>query len=396
VSHLFKRYSNRILGSVSEINKVTEEAVIGQKVIKSFTGEETEISRFLIGNSQNKKSNIKVFITNAGSSLAIQVIAGMAIALVVYFAINHTDISPGKFMAFLSALLYLNTPLKRLLNVNEALQLGVASAASIFAVLDETEEANTGSKIPNKELINFQFENVNFTYGETEKSVLTDISFNLPQGKTVALVGSSGSGKSTVAALVPRFYDVRSGSIKLNNVDIQEYELKHYRDLIAYVSQEIFLFNDTIANNIAYPLAAETCMEAVINAAEAAHVLEFVDNMKDGLDTFVGDRGVLLSGGQRQRIAIARAIMKNAPILILDEATSALDTESERLVQDALAKLMQGRTSLVIAHRLSTIEMADEILVFHQGEIIERGNHQELLNLGGQYSRLQQLQAGLS
>jgi len=394
VSYLFKRYSERMLGTVSQINKITEETVIGHKVIKTYQGAKTEAAKFSLANSDNRKNNIKIFLTNAGSSLVVQLIAGFAIAAVLYFAIHHTNISSGKFMAFFGALMYMNTPLKRLLKVNETIQLGVASAETIFAVLDNEAELDNGEQLVDDNSTHLEFREVDFSYTNTEDKVLSKISFSANNGKMIALVGSSGSGKSTVASLIPRFYDVSHGSIVLNGIDIRDYQLNEYRQLISFVSQDVFLFNDTIANNIAYPLQASECMDSVQAAAKAAHVLEFTDGLKQGLETVVGDRGVLLSGGQRQRIAIARAIMKNAPMLILDEATSALDTESERLVQDALNHLMQDRTSIVIAHRLSTIEMADEILVFDRGNIIERGSHQELIQMRGQYYKLQQLQSG--
>jgi len=393
VSKLFNRYSNRILGSVSDITQTTEEAVIGHKVVKAFGGQELEKQKFARSNDLNFNGNIKVLLTKAGSNVLIQFIAGIAVGVVVYFAASHTTLSTGAFMSFLSALLLINTPIKKLLNINEVIQMGIASAGSIFEVLDVESEKDEGELTNLPEKHDLEFKNVSFSYtGATEK-VISNLSFSLPTGKMLALVGSSGSGKSTVASLLPRYYDIQEGSILLSGKDVRDYSLNALRQSIAYVGQDIFLFNDSIANNIAYAFAGEYTREDVINAAEAAHVMEFVSHMPEGLDTQVGDRGVLLSGGQRQRIAIARAVMKKAPILILDEAMSALDTESERLVQEALQKLMLNCTTLVIAHRLSTIEMADEILVMQQGEVIERGTHQSLLAKNGQYAKLQQLQA---
>ena len=392
VSKLFNRYSKRILGSVSDITQASEEVIIGHKVVKAFGGQEVENTKFSKSNQLNFNGNIKVLLTKASSNVLIQLVAGVAVALIVYFAAFHTNLSPGEFTSFLTALLLINTPIKKLLNINEVVQMGVASAGSIFEVLDQDDETDSGeiSTLPNS--LNLEFSKVSFSYVGKAEAVVKDVSFTLPTGNMLALVGSSGSGKSTVASLLPRFYDVSSGSIKIAEHDIRSYKLNTLRQMIAYVGQDIFLFNDSIANNIAYAYDGEYTRDDVIKAATAAHVMEFVETMPDGLDTQVGDRGVLLSGGQRQRIAIARAIMKNAPILVLDEATSALDTESERLVQDALQKLMRGRTTLVIAHRLSTIEMADEILVMDHGQIIERGTHQSLLSQGGQYAKLQQLQ----
>ena len=392
VSKLFNRYSKRILGSVSDITQASEEVVIGHKVVKAFGGQKIENEKFSKSNKLNFNGNLKVLLTKASSNVLIQLVAGVAVALIVYFAAYHTDLTPGEFSSFLSALLLINTPIKKLLNINEVIQMGVASAGSIFEVLDQDNELDTGNIENFPDNLNLEFSNVNFSYLGKDESVVKDVSFNVPKGNMLALVGSSGSGKSTVASLLPRFYDVSAGAIKIAGEDIRNYKLNCLRRMIAYVGQDIFLFNDSIANNIAYAYKGDYTREDVIKAAEAAHVMEFIEGMPEGLDTQVGDRGVLLSGGQRQRIAIARAIMKNAPILVLDEAMSALDTESERLVQEALQKLMQDRTTLVIAHRLSTIEMADEILVMEQGKVIERGTHQSLLSENGQYAKLQQLQ----
>ena len=393
VSKLFNRYSKRILGSVSDITQITEEAIIGHKVVKVFNGQEIENSKFANSNEQNFNGNMKVLLTKAASNILIQLVAGTAVALVVYFAAWHTNLTTGEFTSFLTALILINTPIKKLLNINEVIQMGVASAGSIFEVFDSNAEVDNGTivNIPSNPTLSFN--DVSFTYPGKEEQVISNLDFSLPAGRMLAFVGSSGSGKSTIASLLPRFYDVQSGSIHLADKDIREYKLETLRSLISYVGQDIFLFNDTIANNIAYAYDGDYTREEVIKAAEAAHVMEFIEGMPEGLDTMVGDRGILLSGGQRQRIAIARAIMKDAPILVLDEATSALDTESERLVQNQLEGLMQGRTTLVIAHRLSTIEMADEIIVMEQGKVIERGNHQSLLSQNGQYAKLQQMQS---
>ncbi len=393
VSKLFNRYSKRILGSVSDITQTTEEVIIGHKVVKAFNGQAIENSKFGISNDQNFNGNMKVLLTKAASNILIQLVAGTAVALVVYFAAWHTNLTTGEFTSFLTALILINTPIKKLLNINEVIQMGVASAGSIFEVFDSSAETDQGTITTVPTDTSLTFTEVCFAYPGKDEQVISKLDFSLPKGKMLAFVGSSGSGKSTVASLLPRFYDVQSGSIKLAGKDIREYKLETLRRVISYVGQDIFLFNDTIANNIAYAYDGDYSREDVIKAAEAAHVMEFIEGMPNGLDTQVGDRGVLLSGGQRQRIAIARAIMKNAPILVLDEATSALDTESERLVQNELQRLMQECTTLVIAHRLSTIEMADEILVMEQGKVIERGTHQSLLSVNGQYAKLQQLQS---
>ncbi|MBT8140750.1 MAG: lipid A export permease/ATP-binding protein MsbA [Gammaproteobacteria bacterium] len=394
VSKLFKRYSERILDSVSDITQISEESIIGHKVVKAYSGQAQAQQDFKQSNLKNYLGNMKVLLTRSSSNLLVQLVAGVAVGLIIYFASRHTDLQTGEFMAFLTALLMINTPIKKLLNVNEVIQMGLASAASVFEVLDEAGEIDEGTRELQTDNLQLSFHDVSFSYVGKAEPVLMHLNFTLEKGKMLALVGSSGSGKSTIASLIPRFYDVSSGFVLLNGHDIREYALHDLRRSIAYVGQDVFLFNDTIANNIAYACSHEYSEKDIIAAAQAAHVMEFVNELPEGLDTMVGDRGVLLSGGQRQRIAIARAIMKNAPILILDEATSALDTESERLVQDALQQLMQGRTTLVIAHRLSTVEMANEILVMENGQVIEQGDHKSLLARNGQYAKLQQLQTG--
>jgi len=283
-------------------------------------------------------------------------------------------------------------PVRRITNVNATLQRGVAAADSLFNVIDENDERDTGRFEKERVTGDVLFDHINFAYGDEEGPVINDLRVEVPAGSTLAIVGHSGSGKSTLVSLLPRFYEVESGEILLDGISLREYTLASLRNNISVVSQDVVLFNDTIRANLAYGLLESHSEEALLQAAEAAHVLEFVNELPDGLETVVGDRGVLLSGGQRQRIAIGRALLKNAPVLILDEATSALDTQSERRIQDALNNLMQDRTTLVIAHRLSTVEGADKIIVLDAGRVVEAGTHAELLALGGHYASLYRMQ----
>jgi subfamily B ATP-binding cassette protein MsbA len=283
-------------------------------------------------------------------------------------------------------------PLRRITNVNATLQRGIAAGDSLFEIIDTPDEIDSGTYRAENVAGAVEFRNIKFSYGNVESQILNDVSLKIEAGKSLAIVGHSGSGKSTLVSLLPRFYDVNSGEILLDNVPIGDYALDNLRENISLVSQDIVLFNDTIANNLAYGQLRDKSRTELLSAAEAAHVLEFVEDLPDGLDTVVGDRGVLLSGGQRQRIAIGRALLKNAPVLILDEATSSLDTKSERRIQEALSTLMENRTTLVIAHRLSTIENADQIVVLDQGRIVEFGSHDELLKKDGHYADLHRLQ----
>jgi subfamily B ATP-binding cassette protein MsbA len=339
---------------------------------------------------------MKLTAAKGGSTPVIQFIAALGLAGVVYVATMDAGdeklITVGDFGSFLSAMLLMMTPLKRLTNVNAPLQQGIAAGQSIFELLDEPVEDEGGDLRVERAEGHVSFQDVHFVYQADKGPVLRRIDLEVPAGQRLAVVGRSGSGKTTLVSLLPRFYDPTAGRILLDGQDIRDYRLVDLRRQISLVSQDVKLFNDTIYNNIAYGAAADSPPSAVAAAADAAHVTEFVDRLPDGPETIVGDRGVLLSGGQRQRIAIARAILKDAPILILDEATSALDSEAERHIQAALATLMAGRTTLVIAHRLSTIESADRIVVMDQGRIVESGDHESLLAQGGQYAALHRMQ----
>jgi subfamily B ATP-binding cassette protein MsbA len=391
----FRRYSSRIQDSVGEVTQVTEEIVRGNWVVKAFGGYDYERRRLNDIDGRNKKQNLKLIRARALGVAVTQVIFGFGIALVIYVASYESldgNLTPGQFISFFSAMMLMLQPVRRITNVNATLQRGVAAADSLFSIIDEPDEVDSGTVEKNPAEGNVEFRNVCFSYGDDSGLVLKDISVKVDTGKTLAIVGHSGSGKSTLISLLPRFYDVDSGDILLDGTPIRDYTLTNLRDNISLVSQDVVLFNDTIANNLAYGQLRQYSHAKLLQAAEAAYVLDFANDLPHGLNTMVGDRGVLLSGGQRQRIAIGRALLKNAPVLILDEATSSLDTGSERRIQDALNQLMKNRTTLVIAHRLSTVEKADRIIVLDAGGIIESGAHSELLAANGHYAALYRMQ----
>ncbi len=391
----FRRYSKRIQDSVGEVAQVSDEVLNANRIVKIFGGHDYEYERLSDIDKRNRQQHVKlIYIKSFGTALT-QVVFGVGVAFVIYVASGMSIdgfLSAGQFMSFFGAMMLLLQPLRRIMNVNATLQRGLAGGQSLFNVIDEPDEVNSGVIVKERVEGKIEFRDVSFSYDDDKMQVLDGVSCTIGAGKTLAIVGHSGSGKSTLVSLLPRFYDLHNGSILLDDVPVQDYELLNLRSNISLVTQDVVLFNDTIANNLAYGQLRSCSESEVLQAAEAAHIVDFVKDMPDGLDTVVGDRGILLSGGQRQRIAIGRALLKNAPVLILDEATSSLDTQSERRIQDALDALMKNRTTLVIAHRLSTVENADHIIVLDKGRITESGTHKSLLELNGTYANLYRMQ----
>jgi ATP-binding cassette, subfamily B, bacterial MsbA len=390
----FRRYSKRIQNSMGDITRVAKEAIDAHRLIKIFNAEDHQTERFEEANELNRASNMKLARAKSLSNPVVGCIASIALAGVLYVAIRlvfANDMRVDQFWAFLTALMLIPSSLRSLVNIGGPLQQGVAAGQSVFELLDKPTEGSGGTRAIARARGEIEFRNVSFQYANDKGGVLHDVNFRVRPGETVAIVGRSGSGKTTLVGLVPRFYDVQQGSVLLDGVDVREYRLTDLRSQVSLVSQEVVLFNDTIRNNIAFNALDKTTAQ-VEDAARAANVMEFVVQQPQGFDTVLSDRGQNLSGGQRQRISIARALLKDAPVLILDEATAALDNESERRVQQELAVLMQGRTTLVIAHRLSTVEGADRIIVLDQGSIAEMGTHQELIARGGLYAALHGMQ----
>lgn len=396
VSKRVRGVSTRIQDSMGSVTHAAEEAIEGQKVIKAFGGQPFETQRFEGVLQRNRRQEMKLIATSAFSVPMVQIIGSIALAVTIYLATRNpqdalqTSITPGAFAAMMTAMIALLKPIKEFTKLNNNIQKGIAGAASIFEFLDTPPEKDSGTEKLAYPCGNVAYRNVSFNYGTTDEQVLKNISFDVKAGETIALVGRSGGGKSTLVNLLPRFYD-GMGEILVDGINIMALPLSTLRQQIAIVSQQVTLFNDTVARNIAYGCDNAT-MADIREAAHSAHAKEFIESLPQGFETMIGENGVRLSGGQRQRIAIARAILKKAPILILDEATSALDTESERYIQDALEKLMARCTTLVIAHRLSTIEKANRIVVIDKGEIIEIGTHEELMRLNGLYASLRVMQ----
>jgi len=394
VSKRFRRISKRIQHSMGDVTHVASEALSGYRVVRTHGAEAYEKQRFERVSEENRRQSMKEAMTRAVSSPVVLMLVAISMALLVWLAMAPSlmeNMTPGEFVAFITAAALMIKPVRQLTEINSEIQKGIAAASELFGLLDLTPEQDEGSLIPSKLTGNVVIENVSFRYGDDQPSVLHNVNLNVAPGELVAIVGRSGSGKSTLVSLLPRFYRPSEGQVLIDGVNADEYALGPLRQNIALVSQQVTLFNASIADNIAYGVA-DPDPAAIKAAAEAAYASEFIEKLPESYATVVGENGVMLSGGQRQRLAIARAIFKDAPILILDEATSALDTESERYIQKALEHVCKGRTTLVIAHRLSTIERADRILVMDQGRIIEQGTHQALLEKGGAYAALHQLQ----
>ncbi len=391
----FRRYSGRIQDSVGEVAHVSDEVLNANRIVKIFGGHQYEYERLSEIDQKNRQQHVKLIYFKSFGTAVTQVVFGLGVAFVIYVASGMSStgvLSAGQFMSFFGAMMLLLQPLRRIMNVNATLQRGLAAGQSLFSVIDEPDEIDEGTVVVDRVSGEIEFRGVRFSYEDDHLQVLDGVSCKVPAGRSLAIVGQSGSGKSTLVSLLPRFYDVDDGVILLDGIALADYDLLNLRSNISLVSQDVVLFNDTIANNLAYGQLMQSSQAEILQAAEAAHVMDFVRDMPHGLDTVVGDRGILLSGGQRQRIAIGRALLKNAPILILDEATSSLDTQSERRIQEALDALMQDRTTLVIAHRLSTVENADQIIVLDKGRIAETGTHTSLLALNGLYASLHRMQ----
>ena len=398
ISKRFRKLSRQLQHAMGNITTSTEQMLRGHREVLMFGGQEIEAGRFDKVSNSVRQQNMKMVVADAVGSPIVQFIASTALSLVLYLAtfpeISHT-LTAGSFAAVISALFGLMKPLKSLTQVNVQFQRGIAACQSLFDVIDLPLEQDNGQLQLGHAAGRIEFRDVTFTYPTKDAPALRNISFCIEPGKTVALVGRSGSGKSTIASLLTRFYDIQEGTILLDDQDIREYRLRDLRRQFALVSQNVHLFNDTIANNIAYAAEEQFTREQIIEAAKLANADEFISKMPQGYDTVIGENGANLSGGQRQRLAIARALLRDMPVLLLDEATSALDSESERKIQTALESLTKNRTTIVIAHRLSTIEKADEILVIDDGQIVERGSHDQLLEMGGAYALLRRTQMGV-
>ena len=395
VSRRYREISRRIQGSMGSVTGTVGESVNAHREVRVYGGQQHEVARFADVSHQARRLNMKIATTAASSSTAIQTVAALALALLVYLATRPqviNGITPGVFVAVLTAMGAMMPSLKRLANIQATIQRGISAAEDLFYVIDLPPEQDQGHRVLEHTRGDLRFEAVRLRYAGSEADALRGVDLHCAPGTVTALVGRSGSGKSTLVSLLPRFQEPSAGRIVLDGQDYRDYTLASLRRQIGWVGQSVVLFDGTVAQNIAYGELASASDEEIMAAAEAANAMEFIRRLPKGIHSPIGQGGGLLSGGQRQRLAIARAILKNAPILVLDEATSALDTESERLIQQALQRLMRDRTTLVIAHRLSTIEHADQIAVMDQGRIVERGTHGELVALGGQYAALHRMQ----
>jgi subfamily B ATP-binding cassette protein MsbA len=391
VSKRFRRLSTRIQASMGQVTQVASETISGYRVMRIFGGEAHEMQRFTQASEHNIDQQLKMSFTESLSTPVIQTIVSISIAILIWLALSPEvleGMSTGDFIAFITAATTCAKPVKQLTEINALVQRGIAAAQDVFEMLAQQEEADTGTHQVERARGAIEFRHLGFTYPGTDKQVLTDINLRIEPGQTVAFVGRSGSGKSTLVSLVPRFYDCEPGQITLDDVGLADWKLANLRQQIALVNQQVTLFDDDVRHNIAYGALADSSEQALQQAADSANATEFIERLPQGFSTLLGGNGVLLSGGQRQRIAIARALLKDAPILILDEATSALDSHSEKHIQMALETIMQGRTTLVIAHRLSTIQQADLIVVMEQGHIVETGTHSDLLARNGAYAAL--------
>lgn len=395
VSSKFRRQARKIQAAMGDVTHVASETIHGYKVVRGFGGEEYESARFRQASSSNTKKQLKMARTEETYTPLLQLLVYTVMAGVLFLVLwLRGDSTVGELVAYITAAGLLPKPIRQLSEINSTIQKGIAGAESIFSQLDEPSERNTGTIEREQIEGHIAVRGLAFSYPNHSQKVLDGLDFEIAPGQMVALVGRSGSGKSTLASLIPRFYSHKQGQILIDGIDVTDYTLRNLRSHISLVTQQVTLFNGTVAENIAYGELAGALREEIERVAEAANAREFIDKLPQGFDTLIGEDGVMLSGGQRQRLAIARALLKDAPILILDEATSSLDSESERHIQNALEHATHGRTTLVIAHRLSTIERADMILVMNQGRIVERGTHAELLAADGDYAKLHAIQFG--
>lgn len=395
VNRRFRVLSKRIQDSMGGITHSADEAITGRRMVKIYGGERLVLNAFTRVNDYLRRQSVKLTAASAASNGIMEMIAAIGVAALVYLATlpsMRTTMTPGTFVSFVGAMLLLRQPLSAMTDLSQRLQRGLVAGADLFGFLDLPRETDTGTRPLVQTRGAIRFSGVRYAYAEFGEAALDGVDLEIPAGQRVALVGKSGSGKSTLMSLIPRFYDPQEGAVLLDGFDLREYRLKDLRRQIALVDQNVVLFNASIAENIAYGIEPMPDATKIVEAAKLANAWTFIERMRDGIHTQVGQDGVLLSGGERQRITIARALLKNAPILLLDEATSALDTESERLIQDALDRLVVGRTTLVIAHRLSTVQTADLIVVMDRGRIVERGSHAELLARDGAYAALHRLQ----
>ena len=395
ISTRFRSISKNIQDSMGDVGHICNEVIDGHREVKTFSSQSYETKRFDKVNQKNRQQRMKKIATEAISQPLIQLVAVLGLSVVIYLATLPEmleTISVGSFISFITAMFMILTPLKRLTKVNSKLQAGIAASHSIFSLLDQTPELDTGTKALDNAQGDIKYQQVNFQYNDENGTVLNNISFHAKTGQTIAFVGQSGSGKTTLVGLLARFYQITSGKILLDDIDISKFKLNDLRDQMTFVDQRVVLFKGTVADNIVYGHQEYVSNERIVEAAKSAHAWEFIEKLPQGLATHIGQNGVLLSGGQRQRIAIARALLSDAPILVLDEATASLDTEAERHIQAALETLIKQRTTLVIAHRLSTIEKADKIIVMHQGKIVETGTHTSLITKGQHYAELHRLQ----
>ena len=386
-----RRGSKKVQDSMGGMTHLLDENISGNDLIKVYNAQESEKNKFFNIINIIRQQRFKVDLAGGVNTSVVNILIGLCLAVVVFLSSTYLIMSAGDFLAFFTAMGMLVKPAKTLININKPLQQALVAAISVFSLIDEKSEENIGEQLMSNVEGDIIFQNVSFSYND-EKVSLNNINLTIKQGETIALVGSTGSGKTTLINLLIRFYNPTNGKILINNKDINSFDLESFRSNFSFVDQNVRLFNDTISGNIAFGQKDKMTMDSIVDAAKISNSIEFIEKLDDKFDSEIGEDGVTLSGGQRQRLSIARAIAKDSSILILDEATSSLDSATEKLVQSAINKIQQGRTTIIIAHRLSTIQNANRIIVLKDGEIIEQGSHNELLEISGEYSKLNQQQ----